>query len=396
MLTVHNYDKRLEGHIKTILGLKNGKLALSFLNHLKALGLSKARITKYANYLTTLLRIIDFDLKKATKKDVERVAGWINSQNYAEWTKRDKKLTLKKLIQYAKHGCCDKDTPYPPEVSWIKLGSIRDDNTRITPENLLTIEDVKAMLRAAKHPMHKALISLAYETSARPEELLTMEIKNINFENECCMVTMKGKTGLKTIPVVTSYKYLLEWINQHPARRNPEAPLWIMIGKGSSQLKPLSYDAYRMLLKRIAKKAGINKPVWPYLLRHSNLTNLAKKLPEATLSLYAGWIQGSKMPRRYIHFSARDLKNEILKLHGIKTSEEEKEETYKLKVCPKCGTKNEPDKVRCSFCGLILDQKLAISIFEEEKRRQEEILKRVERLEQISSQLLNRNPGQAS
>lgn len=54
--------------------------------------------------------------------------------------------------------------------------------------------------------------------------------------------------------------------------------------------------------------------------------------------------------------------------------------------------KNEPDKVRCSFCGLILDQKLAISIHEEEKRKQEEILKRVERLEQIIFQLLNRNP----
>jgi len=59
MLTVHSYDKRLESHIKTILGLKNGRLALSFLNHLKALDLSKAKITKYANHLTTLLKTIN-------------------------------------------------------------------------------------------------------------------------------------------------------------------------------------------------------------------------------------------------------------------------------------------------------------------------------------------------
>ena len=52
--------------------------------------------------------------------NVEEVVGWINSQNYAEWTKRDKKL-----IQYAKHGSCDKDASYSPEVSWIRLGSIR-------------------------------------------------------------------------------------------------------------------------------------------------------------------------------------------------------------------------------------------------------------------------------
>ena len=36
MPTIHSYDKRLEGYIKAILGLKNGRLALSFLNHLKA------------------------------------------------------------------------------------------------------------------------------------------------------------------------------------------------------------------------------------------------------------------------------------------------------------------------------------------------------------------------
>ena len=184
MLAIHSYDKRLEGYIKTILGLKNGRLALSFLNHLKALGLSKARIAKYASHLVVLLKTIDFNLENATKKDVERIVGWINSQNYAEWTKHDKKLLLKKLIQYAKHGCCDKNTPYPPEVSWIKLGNVKDDKTRITPENLLTVEDVKAMLMVAKHPMHKALISLAYETSARPGELLTMKIGSIKFEKE--------------------------------------------------------------------------------------------------------------------------------------------------------------------------------------------------------------------
>jgi len=94
------------------------------------------------------------------------------------------KVSLKKLIQYAKLGSCDKNTPYPSEVLWIKLGNVKDDKTRITPENLLTVEEVEAMLIASKHPMHKALISLAYETSARPGELLTMKIGSIKFEKE--------------------------------------------------------------------------------------------------------------------------------------------------------------------------------------------------------------------
>ena len=78
MSAIHSYDKRLEGYIKAILGLKNGRLALSFLNHLRALGLSKARIAKYANHLLVLLRNIDFNLEKATKKMLKRLlAGLI-------------------------------------------------------------------------------------------------------------------------------------------------------------------------------------------------------------------------------------------------------------------------------------------------------------------------------
>ena len=122
------------------------------------------------------------------------------------------------------------------------------------------------------------------------------------------------------------------------------------------------------------------------ILRQSPLNR-----PQLFLCLRDNPRQQSWRPGRHkvnSHFSAKDLEDKILKLHGIKTSEE-KENVFKLKVCPKCGTKNEPDKVRCNFCGLILDQKLAINIFEEEKKREEEILRRVERLEQLISQLLN-------
>lgn len=44
---------------------------------------------------------MDFDLSVATRKDVELAVTWINGQPYKGLTKRDRKLVLKKLIQYA-------------------------------------------------------------------------------------------------------------------------------------------------------------------------------------------------------------------------------------------------------------------------------------------------------
>ncbi|RLE62393.1 MAG: hypothetical protein DRJ47_10775 [Thermoprotei archaeon] len=47
---------------------------------------------------------------------MERIVAWINGQPWREWTKHDYKLALRKFIQYAKHGSCNRETPIPEEV----------------------------------------------------------------------------------------------------------------------------------------------------------------------------------------------------------------------------------------------------------------------------------------
>jgi len=70
---IYDYEERLQRYKRIIKGLRNGDLALRFLDHMAALGLSVARVSKYASHLLVLLRVIDFDLKEATRSDVERV-----------------------------------------------------------------------------------------------------------------------------------------------------------------------------------------------------------------------------------------------------------------------------------------------------------------------------------
>ncbi|MEM1586475.1 MAG: hypothetical protein QXX99_00780 [Candidatus Bathyarchaeia archaeon] len=78
-------DERLERYRRIIAGFgRNGEVALRFLDHLASLGLSIARLSKVAGHLPALLRAIDFDLEKATRRDVERVVAWINRQPYRE------------------------------------------------------------------------------------------------------------------------------------------------------------------------------------------------------------------------------------------------------------------------------------------------------------------------
>jgi len=129
-----------------------------------------------------LLRIIgNTDLKELIKADVERVVANINSNQNKASTKHDKKLTLRKLVQYAKTGSCAKGTPLPPEVSWVSL-ALKDKDSRVTPENLLTSEELIAILKATSNKRDRAMIYVLFEAALRPGELLTMSIGSVVFK----------------------------------------------------------------------------------------------------------------------------------------------------------------------------------------------------------------------
>ena len=92
---IHGVGKRLEAARARLSGLEHSKLLLKFLDHLESLGLSKARVLKYANHLSKIFRYVAFDPSAATKHDIERVVAWINRQPYREWTKHSLKMAFK-------------------------------------------------------------------------------------------------------------------------------------------------------------------------------------------------------------------------------------------------------------------------------------------------------------
>ncbi|MGI0022074.1 MAG: hypothetical protein ACRD9Q_04345 [Nitrososphaeraceae archaeon] len=73
------------------------------------------------------------DLSKATKGDIQRVLGVIEKSNYAEWTKHEFKVTLKRFYKWLR-GSED----YPPEVRWIKT-TIKNIQGKL-PEEFLSEE----------------------------------------------------------------------------------------------------------------------------------------------------------------------------------------------------------------------------------------------------------------
>jgi ribosomal protein L40E len=233
--------------------------------------------------------------------------------------------------------------------------------------NLPTEDDVKNLINIANSVRDKAIISTLYESGCRIGEFLNVQMKDLEFDDFGVIMLVTGKTGPRRIRIVSSVPYLSAWIDLHPRKNLPDAPLWLNIGC-TNHHKAMRYQNVRKLLKNKAKMIKLEKPVNPHAFRKARATHLASVLTEAQMCEYFGWIQGSDMPSTYVHLSGKNIDKAILKMHGVNIQKEQKKDKFKTKKCSRCYHENPPSTDYCLRCRLPLNEKAAIEL---EKRKKD-------------------------
>ena len=150
-----------------------------------------------------------------------------------------------------------------------------------------------------------------------------------------------------------------QYLNTMPNAK-PGDNLWQTIGTWEYTGKTVRSDGIRQMLKRLARKAGINKRIYPHLFRHSRASIYANKLTEQQLKVYFGWTGDSKMAATYVHLSGRDIDNAIIHAYGGKPDVAVEEVKLKVKVCARCQFDNPVDAKYCNRCGSPLDISTAV------------------------------------
>lgn len=361
---VHNIDRKLEVVMKRIktehVSKQNQEIILKFHDFGFSTGLSKKRIIKYMYSLIKIAQWLNVPLENASKDEIMGLVGKIEQKNLSEWTKHDYKVVIKRFYKWL-----DGDDDYPERVKWIK--TTHRKNKKKIPDELLTMDEIEKMIEAADNLRDKALISLISESGVRIEELLTLQIKHITFDEfGAIMRVNEGKTGMRRVRLVASVPYLANWIENHHFKGNLDAPLWIKIG-AINQDEIVHYENARRIIKTLAKKAGINKRVHPHLFRHSRATDLAEHFTDSQLDEYFGWVPGSFMPSTYVHLSGKHLDRAILELNGIKVEKNQKREEPRIKKCHRCKEINPSKGKFCYCCGAPLEMDVVLKI--EEKRK---------------------------
>ena len=297
-MDIHKTKKHLEQtkeRLKREVGPENAKLFLEFARVCQLDGISPGRINRYLQNLIVLHRHLKKNFSEATRKEIEQLVIWIDSQDYKPFTKQFFKVTLRKF-----YGWLGRD------ISWIRA-SIKRNEVKL-PTQILTKDEILKLVKHAQTLRNKALIYVLYESGARIGEFLNLKKENVEFDSHGAIIYVHGKTGMRRIRLVASAGLLKEWLESCKTDY-----LWL-----------IGYRAVSKILRQVAARAGINKPVNPHAFRHARATHLAKKLTEAEMKAFFGWAQSSDMAAVYVHLSGQDLDYKLLDL--------KKEENNSLKL----------------------------------------------------------------
>ncbi len=350
-------DRLLED---TRISVANKAHARNMMGFMQAKGRAGATVIKHLYHLRVFLTNLgEVDASLATKQDIQTAMG--KAEVKPEWRHKETKRNHKAVVKFFYKHLTGDDEDYPKCVKWIKTSG--ENAKMILPEDLLDDEDITKMLEASDNPRDKAIISLLYDSGIRAGELVNMKRKDVSLDENPAHITVDGKTGMRRIPIIFSAPYLANYLN-NTRNRQPEEPLFMDGGTWSNLGRRLEHPGVGRMLKRVRRKAGIRKRVYPHIFRHSAASRYAKSLNEPQLRQYFGWSKSSNMTATYVHISGRDIDNAILGANGLKPTEST-EPKLKVKVCPKCRYTNGMDFMFCSRCGSALDVRVATQLDED-------------------------------
>lgn len=228
--------------------------------------------------------------------------------------------------------------------------------------DLLTPEEITAMVNSCTRSSDRAIIMMLYEGGFRIGEIGAMCWGDLTFDKWGVIVNVNFKTNKpRYIRLIMASESLAKWQNDYPVKPlQNNMPVFI-----TEHQTALTHGSVAMQLKRLAKRAGIQKHITPHVFRHSRITHLIKEnVSESVIKLMMWGSLTTNMFQTYAHLTGKDIDNEILRTYGITENEDGKglaEIRMEPRQCPHCRHINGPVAEFCNICGRSLTDNAIVS-----------------------------------
>ncbi len=131
---------------------------------------------------------------------------------------------------------------------------------------VISLEEVKAIIKNTNNIKHKCIVSLLYSAGLRRGELLNLKLDDI--DSKRMVITVKNGKGNKDRITILSPSVLKD-LRKYYKKWKPKTYLF-----ESPKRDKYSPESVLKIIKTAAKKGGIRKNITPHMLRHSFATHL--------------------------------------------------------------------------------------------------------------------------
>jgi integrase len=302
MKEIKNYKVEGLDSIFSKLSKKNKELITDFLKYCRITA-GDSSIVKIRNKIILIADTMNKDLDKIVLEDIRDFLVSLNKCDKAIATKNDTKKVLKRFLRWKYPDWSSKFN----QLSDVKLNT-KNEQRNISKSDLLTPDEMRIIVSSVDSLKYKTILLLMQETANRPEELLKLKWKDIDFNsNEVKLNSAKTKET-RSIPINESIKHLQRYKTEcfYETPNNDD----YVFPSNLSKIKHLTTQGLNDFLIRLERRLQFNKHLYPYLWRHSILSRMIKTLSPKVYEMYSGHSLETGM-KIYSHLDTDDLKEEL-------------------------------------------------------------------------------------
>ena len=253
-------------------------------------------------YKTDIQHFFDFtqkSLHQTILKDLQDFADYLNTKELADSSIRRILSSVKSLFAFSlKLGYLPFDTSRP-----LILPNPKDT----LAERILSADEVHRIINNENIPRNKLILKTLFITGIRVSELCSLIWKDLQDRSDGGQMTVYGK-GSKTRTLLIPEPL---WTELKESQGNNSAESSIFRGRKNSQ--KLHPTTILRIVKRAAKRAGVNKAVSPHWFRHSHASIASEKAPLHVIQQSLGH-ESIQTTARYLHVKPNDCSSKYLEL----------------------------------------------------------------------------------
>ena len=355
--------------------------------------LSASSRLSYASTLHRTAKQLDVDLVDVRARELNRFANErltgehesVKNDGLAQNTVHQNQVAWRAFARFHANHPDGADLNVDPD----DIILVDRDETKVDERDMFDAEEIEAMRNACQNNRDRAILEMLIYTGQRHNALRMLRLRDVQpDEGESGKLYIPETDGMKGAegkrPLLGAEKAAREWKRSHPTG-DPDDAFFTHIydWSGHDDIEPgdfLSKQAFGRITKRIAKRAGVNKPSNPHQFRHYFVTMAISKhgMSMDTVRHLIGHNAGSReLERTYQHLVDEDyIENAEIDMD----IRDEREQSLTPAKCPQCDEPLEPHYRQCPSCTMVFSPKV------ETVREQADAAKADEALEATSEQ----------